>query len=99
MPANTAATVGWLLILAAAAGFYALVLSKMRARYEPDWTWVTVVIGNGLIGLALWGMELSGVRITFLLVLLANIAAGAPIIIWQVGQYIARQARNGHAKP
>lgn len=90
---------GWLLILFGAAGFYALILRALRRSvrytYEPDWTWVTVVIGNALIGLALLGMEQSGVPLTFVAVLLANVAAGTPIIIWQAGEQIARRSRNG----
>jgi hypothetical protein len=89
---------GWLLILFGACGFYALVLHKLDHRYEPNGTIFTVIGGNSLIICGLYGMEQSGALApgTVAVVTAANVAAGIPIAIWQLIQYVARKARNGH---
>lgn len=71
---------------------YAIVLDKHPSWYLPDRTWITVMVGNGLIGLALWALELWGIPLSIGHYVLANVAAGMPIIVWQLVQ-VAR--RNG----
>lgn len=83
MPATTAAV---LLALTCSSALYALLLDRIKERYVPNWTWLTVVCGNSLIGLALWAIEAWSEPLTLLLVLAANVAAGSPIIAWQLWQ-------------
>lgn len=83
-----------LLLLCVAGHLYSRVLAPLRTRYEPKWTWATVVGGNTIIligqltlchvlGLSLW--------IWFVLCLLPNVAAGAPVIRWQITLHFGRQ--------
>lgn len=67
---------------------YAYLLERTHDRYTPDWTWLTVVIGNFFIGLALGGLcwlgELPAAAFWHLVGL--NVTAGSVIIIWQLDQ-------------
>lgn len=69
---------------------YALLLEAMHARYNPWWTWFTVVIGDGFILLGIWVFEQRGVELTFWRCFWTFVAAGVPIIIWQLAQNGAR---------
>lgn len=81
-------------VLGAVCVAYALILDKHQRWYQPDRTWITVVIGNGLIGLALWALELWGVPLRISHYVLANVAAGAPIIVWQLIQVARRNTQT-----
>lgn len=88
---------GWLLVLFGASGLYAYILPHWRPKYQPNWTWVTVVIGNSLLIAATAGMEWmsavpSGTTAIFIAV---NVAGGAPIVLWQGAQWQERRGRNG----
>ena len=65
---------------------YSIVLEQIHDRYVPRWLWLTVVVGNGFVFSALWLMEVFGVRLTALTILEANVAAGVPVIVWQLHQ-------------
>jgi F0F1-type ATP synthase membrane subunit a len=91
MPATTAAI---LLTLMFAATVYAITLEHLRERYVPNWTWLTVVVGNSLILAALWSIEALAEPLTFGLALLCNVAAGGPIIVWQLWQMERRRRRR-----
>lgn len=69
---------------------YSITLEQIHDRYVPRWLWLTVVIGNGFVFGALWAMERYGVQLDALTVLEANVAAGTPIIIWQLHQNYRR---------
>lgn len=77
---------------------YAIILNwkPINERYTPDWTWLTVVGGNGLILAALYTLCAIGELPyeAFYHALAANIAAGIPIIVWQVGQAVNRRRRR-----
>ena len=80
---------------------YAFVLNKRRVRewYTPDRTWVTVVIGDGLIIAALGFTALTGDiswRAWWIVFTYTGIA-GAPIIIWQQIRAYQRQRRAAQA--
>jgi uncharacterized membrane protein len=79
-------TAAILVALSATTALYAFVLERLNERYVPNWTWLTVVIGNALIGGALWAVERWSEPLTFGVYLFANIAAGGPIIGWQLWQ-------------
>lgn len=81
---------GWIAIygaVVAAATLYAWILNKPRVYnwYTPDRTWVTVVVGNGIIlaGLALICLFYALPWIVWWIVFFLNVAAGVPIITWQ----------------
>jgi len=76
---------------------YAVFLQRIHDLYTPDWTWVTVVGGNVLIGMALLALCLSGVLplAAFWHLVGLNVVAGLPIIIWQLWQM---GVRNGARK-
>lgn len=79
-----------------AAALYAVFLQLLGKAYEPRWTWLTVVVGVGLVMLG------AAARIRFLpLPALAGAdlawwvwwqvawhfcTGGAPIIVWQIWQ-------------
>lgn len=65
---------------------YSILLESIHDKYVPRYLWVTVVVGNGLVLAALWAMELYNVKLTALIILEANIAAGIPVIAWQLHQ-------------
>lgn len=79
-------TIAILVALCALCTVYAFVLDRINERYVPNWTWLTVVVGNSFIGAALWAIEAASEPLTFALVVLANVAAGGPIIVWQFVQ-------------
>lgn len=79
-------TAAILIALALTTSLYAIVLNRISNRYVPDWVWITVVVGNAMIGLGLWAIEAWSERLTFGLVVAANVAAGGPIIVWQLWQ-------------
>lgn len=105
------ADAGWVVAFACAGAFlsaavYARVLAGLRHRWEPYWTWVTVVIGNALIGGWFWGVENAGrwsggpgLDATTYALFALCCAAGGPVIAWQIGRRIrakaVRQGRNG----
>jgi hypothetical protein len=68
---------------------YALYLHH-HPGYDPKWTWLTVVGGNALIGVGfafwLWRSPLSRRAgwAAFWRLVAVNVAAGSPIIAWQV---------------
>lgn len=72
---------------------YAVILSRRPVYnwYHPDWTWVTVVVGCGFIGLTQKALIDQGITLTFGLILSTNITAGVPIIAWQLGEWIVRR--------
>ena len=75
---------------------YAIVLDRLGKAYEPRWTWLTVVVGVGLVMLGVAGRialiplpELAGVELAWWVWRTTAwhfVAGGAPIIIWQVWQ-------------
>lgn len=76
---------------------YAYVLNKRQVRewYTPDRTWITVVIGDGLIIIAL-GVAVLTDQIAWgawWIVFGYTCAAGAPIIIWQLYRRWKRRQR------
>lgn len=70
---------------------YAYVLDRFQRRYEPRWTWLTVVGGVALVGswvamrIAL-GIPGATPWEVWLLGLWHFVAAGLPIIFWQSWQ-------------
>ena len=89
----------WMLGLFLVCSIYAIWLESLKKAYEPNWTWATVVGGVGFITLALGGLELCGVRLTFWRVFLADCCGAIPIIGWQLWQWSERLKRkNGHAQ-
>lgn len=81
-----------LLGAAVASALYALLLNWLHPRYAPDWVWLTVVGGNALIGLffALFCWIGAIPWRAFGLLVALNVAAGIPIIVWQIGLSRAR---------
>ena len=79
--------------LTLASTLYAVALQRLEGRYQPDWVWLTVVAGNGLILGAQLVLYLLG-QLTWLTALATNVAAGGPIIIWQVWQARRRQRQR-----
>lgn len=82
---------------------YAIVLAAIRRtpyNYEPNYTWLTVVVGNALLGFHYWwGQVVEPVSGTdaFLRLFFINVAGGAPVIIWQLIEIIQRtHARRGY---
>lgn len=96
-----------LLLAAVASACYAAILNHIQHTYTPDWVWVTVVVGNAMIGLV--QAVFCAMRVlpweAFLLLLYTNIAMGLPIIVWQISQARARvivtrhQQRQRHEEP
>lgn len=76
---------------------YAAVLNTRRVHdwHTPNWTWVTVVIGDGII--------LAGINVAcrigalpwpaFWAAFWMTLAAGAPIIAWQLIKFAKRYRR------
>lgn len=75
---------------------YALVLERVHDLYTPDFVWVTVVIGNAMIGLALLALCLIGElpMTAFWHLFGLNMCAGSVIVSWQIWQAI-RRSREG----
>lgn len=83
--------------LAVVCTLYALILQRIHDIYTPDYIWVTVVIGNLFIGLALLALCQIGVLpiAAFWHLVGLNVAGGMPIIAWQLWQHTTRtQERN-----
>jgi hypothetical protein len=79
---------------------YAVLLEGIHDKYVPDWIFVTVIIGEGFVIEALALIEHYGTPITAFDVFLANLAAGTPIVVWQVYQIIRRmQEKHSGATP
>lgn len=78
-----------LLTLHAWCWLYALVLNHKAVHdwYYPDRLWVTVVVGDGWIIIACALLERWGVDLNTGLLTLACVAAGIPIVIWQLIQH------------
>lgn len=72
---------------------YAVLLQFLHDIYTPDWTWITVVGGNILIGMALLALCHVGTlpRAAFWHLLGLNSIAGIPIIAWQLWQMDQRR--------
>lgn len=88
-------TVLWILLGAAlASAAYAAFLDRIHDKYAPDWIWVTVVVGNTMVGgvFALFCGLGYIPWLAFQLLFAINVAMGTPIIAWQIGQRNARQA-------
>ena len=85
------------IVLIAASALYAWLLNKRAVRewYTPDRTWITVVVGAGLILAALGALALAGELAwrAWLLDLGYTCAAGAPIIVWQCALAYKRHRR------
>jgi len=83
--------------LASLSALYAFILNKKSIRewYTPDRTWITVVVGAGLILAALGALALAGELAwrAWLLDLGYTCAAGAPIIVWQCALAYKRHRR------
>ena len=87
--------------LVVVSSLYAAVLNirAVREWYTPDRTWITVVIGDGLIIAALLCLVPSGVlsMAQWWIVLVYTFAAGVPIIIWQFIRAMQRKHRAAQA--
>ena len=83
---------GVLLAGLVASTLYAAYLNSLDGSYNPRWTWVTVVVGNALIGLTFAAFCALDILpwLAFQLLFATNVALGAPIIIWQLGLDRAR---------
>lgn len=71
-----------------ACALYAAILERYKRHLEPNYTWLEVAIGNGLVlGAGLWRAtrhaDWSGVD-AVLAVMLAFVVGGAPVILWQI---------------
>lgn len=92
--------VAWLILvhvgLAAAAALYAAFLNQRHVYewYNPDRTWLTVIGGDVLIGLALAALvALEALPADVLLYWLTlHLCAGTPIIFWQLRRAKKRAA-------
>jgi hypothetical protein len=84
---------------------YAAYLETLHKSYDPDWTWLTVVGGNAILGIAFLGVCHAAPPPTstgyFWHLVGLNCAGGAPIIVWQLWQReqrlreeLARQQRG-----
>lgn len=94
----------WLLLATAAlTSAYALFLNRIHDKYAPEHIWITVVVGNALLGgmFALWlwlePVPAGATFTPFWRLLALNVAGGIPIIAWQIGQNNVRAggSRNG----
>jgi len=76
-----------------ATALYALLLQSLKRRYEPRWTWATVVGGNFVLGMGMLALSLTGIlpMAAFWHLLGINITGGLPIIAWQLWQEHERQ--------
>lgn len=89
---------GWIILihvmLCAACVVYAMFLNQRHVYewYNPNRTWITVVIGDTLIGIALAMVCAIGALPWLVLLFYStlHIAAGLPIIIWQFQRADAR---------
>ena len=83
------------------ASLYAAVLNirAVREWYTPDRTWITVVIGDGLILGALLCLVPFGILALWQwwIACVYTVAAGVPIIIWQHIRAMQRKHRAAQA--
>lgn len=83
--------------LLAVTTLYAVLLSLFRHIWEPDLTWLEVVIGTALCLLApSLDQRLNGPLTSEIYeqrVWLAFVIGGAPIVIWQLGQSVWARLR------
>lgn len=70
---------------------YSFFLEQIHDLYSPNWIWLTVVGGNGLVILTLFILELFAIPLTGWLVFFVNVAWGTPVIVWQVWQWRQRE--------
>ena len=79
---------------------YAAILQHVYRWYHPDRTWITVVGGEALIGVALGGLCVAGVLPWTMLAYFITLqgAGGLPIIIWQLAQAEQRRKRRDALK-
>lgn len=73
---------------------YCALLERLHDLYSQNWIWVTVVVGNGLVIGTLYVLELVGQSLTIGLVILTNVAWGAPVIAWQIWQAVQRHKQR-----
>lgn len=82
-----------------ATSLYAVVLARLKHLWEPDLTWLEVVIGVAMCLLAPYAdQRLHGPLISELYeqrVWLAFLVGGTPIVIWRVGSSIRAWVRIG----
>jgi hypothetical protein len=93
---------GWIYIgVAIVALAYAALLNNKRVHdwYTPDWTWITVVIGDGIILAGLWAAALIGYVPwhAWWAAFWLTCAAGGPIITWQLIRAAKRRRRATQA--
>lgn len=88
------------LLLFFAAWGYAELLQRIHDIYAPDYIWVTVVGGVGMIVLGVGGVCAIGFLPwqAMLYALTLSLAAGIPIIRWQRRQAKQRAADRAAAK-
>jgi hypothetical protein len=85
-------TIAIVLLASVALGaLYSFFLEQIHDLYSPNWIWLTVVGGNGLVILTVFILELFAIPLTGWLVLFVNVAWGAPVIVWQVWQWRQRE--------
>ena len=82
-------------ILFLACAIYAVILEGFKNKYIPDGLIFTVMVGDGLVWLALATLERSGVALTAWLVLKALLVGGTPIALWQAWQFATRRKERG----
>jgi Na+-transporting NADH:ubiquinone oxidoreductase subunit NqrB len=67
---------------------YATWLETYKRSYEPNWTWVTVVGGNAILGMSFLAICIAAPPTKpssfFWHLVGVNIAGGMPIILWQL---------------
>ena len=84
-----------LIISAALSRLYSLFLERIHDIYTPDYIWLTVVCGNGMVLGTLAALEYAlGIALTTMLVLYVNIAWGTPIVYWQLWQQWQREKQE-----
>lgn len=88
-------TIGLILITSVIlSACYCALLERLHDLYSQNWIWVTVVVGNGLVIGTLYVFELVGVALSINLVIVTNIAWGAPVIGWQIWQATQRHKQR-----
>lgn len=96
-------TVAIYLALFIAAVAYAALLERLHDLYTPDYIWVTVVVGNAMIGLSMLALCLTGAvggeLSAFWHLAGLNADAGSVIIAWQVWQATRRHLQRKDRQP
>lgn len=77
---------------------YAAVLDRIHDLYSPRYIWATVVAGDVWIGLAFGACLLIGTPPTLVpwLYISLHVAAGVPIVLWQLYQNYKRDTERGN---